>query len=205
MLDQLRELRFLLPPFFFFASLASGAYLDPAYQLLCKLHQFKDSQAIVIASVGAATVPVGFLIGVVSMMLLAGLSRLTRWQQWDVPHSESTVGAMWRSFGLSREKRLDLQAVSTFDRVFIHKEILDWLVRRWTAFLVSVNSTVALLLGILVVPRLLGIHPPRYWYYTMFGTCGLLLLHAGIALYETRAMGEFQAAIAERKSLLQFE
>ena len=181
MLDQLRELRLLLPPFFFFASLASGAYLDPKFQLLCKLHQFKDSQAIVIASVGAATVPVGFLIGIISMMLLTALSRRTRWQQWDVPHCESTVSAMWRRLGIPRQKRLDLQAVSTFDRVVIHKEILDWLVRRWTAFLVSVNSIVALLLGIVVVSRLLGIDPPRFWYSTMFAACGLLILHAGTA------------------------
>jgi len=209
MLDQLRELRFLVPPFFFLASVAWGAYVDLGSKFVEAMVKFKDVQTIVIAGVGAATIPFGFLIGVISIFFLRLFLRRPVRQRWDVAHSESTVDAMWSALGLRRERRLDMQAVSTFDRT-LNKEILDWLVRRWTSFLVSVNSITALVLaqGCLLWERI------RFGAHSAWGgshlavavlICALLLYNARVAWDDTKGMGELQARIASSKRAPTFE
>jgi len=197
-LDQLRELRFLVPPFFFFASLSLGAYLDPCFSLVSQLSKIKDVQTLVIAAVGASTIPIGFLISVISIVVMTVLFKLFR-KQWDIPYSSDSVTKIWAALNVPRCGRSDLQAVSTFDRTVVPEKVSDWILRRWTTFLVSAHSIVALLLAHAAAHLFTSIHQTCLWCITTAAICFFLFFHAATAWKDTREMGHLQAEIASHK------
>ncbi len=202
MLDQLRELRLLIPPFFLFSSLLWGAFLAQS-PLLAHLTKLKDAQTLTVAAAGAATIPLGFVISVVGLTALRTLFWIfpKRWLvvKWDVPYSEASVERMCRVLKLERDMSRDLQTIARFDRTVMPKEVLEWILRRWTSFLVSVHSIVALVLAH-VIALLVGIQQTTWWGCTTLLICILLVPHAVTAWREAGKMGDVESLIAERKA-----
>ncbi len=71
-MDQHRQIRFLIPPFFLYASILWWGYIDP--KLHCQLAasvggNLRDVLPI-LAAVGAATLPLGFSIGTFGVLIL---------------------------------------------------------------------------------------------------------------------------------------
>src|SRR4051812_13062800 len=74
-MDQDRQIRFLIAPFFLYASLTWWAYLDPELShvlLTLKPGDLKDLLSIA-AAAGAATIPVGYSIGGLGIALLKSI------------------------------------------------------------------------------------------------------------------------------------
>jgi hypothetical protein len=163
------------------------------------LQNTKDTQTLVIAAVGAATIPFGFLIGVISVTGLNMLSEAFRKQPWDLAYSDETVDAIWAALRLPRNTKFDLQAVSTFDRTVLAKEVLDWQTRRLTSFMASINSVVSVALAYLSLQKFTSIHLARSWYFTIGTICVVLVAHAAFAWRQVRKMGHIQVALTRAK------
>ena len=75
-MDKDRQIRFLIPPFFLLGALLWGAYLSGQLNpFLLAMDQGNDTGALklglsILGIVGFATIPVGYAIGVITIMTL---------------------------------------------------------------------------------------------------------------------------------------
>ncbi len=74
-MDQDRQIRFLIPPFFLFASLLWGAHLG--HLDISRVLKFENAKEIlgVLAATAVAVIPVGFLVSAISVLLLRAFAR----------------------------------------------------------------------------------------------------------------------------------
>ena len=205
-MDQIRQIRFLIPPFFFFASLTWGAYLDDPCRVeeLFRDEVFKSIGALLLA--GASVISLGFLIGSVSIVALALGSWLLTGQHYEVAGlSEACLSRIWTRLdtGQHRERASELYAVVTFDHELLSKGVHEWLLRRWSTFNVSAHSIMALLLAH-VAGGLLGVNQgiewwrwflpiPGTWWATTLVLWVVLMFMARASWRETKGMIDFQS------------
>ena len=193
-MDETRQIRFLIAPFYFFASLIGGAFLAGALQVDvltdAQLHTVVALAALIIAS----ALPLGFLIGSISILALRGLSVLWRWSSYEVQLQPETWQRLWPRFqtGQPYEKSLELYAAATFDHELLSRGVHEWLTRRWTAFNVAVHSCTALLLALLVGILLPFSVKPAWWVSTAV-LAAVFILHARFASRDTMRMIDFQS------------
>lgn len=86
-------------------------------------------------------------------------------------------------------------AAVTFDHENLAKhapDLHDWLARRWSGFLVSFNSAVALMLALFLGCWLLRIES-RLWSWALASVIMIFLVSAGVAWWQTQRMHEFHS------------
>jgi hypothetical protein len=158
-MDQDRQIRFLIPPFFLYASFLWWAFVDPS--LHCFLtalvgNELKEILAVA-AALGAATIPLGFSIGTLGLLLLKLAfhirSRITRLRQIHEAYiTEECFQVILRETAASTtdDRASLLYATATFDHELLPGGVHTWLIRRWNAFNVAFSSAIAILISLLV-------------------------------------------------------
>jgi hypothetical protein len=170
-MDEDRQIRFLIPPFFLYVSLAWWAYINP--DIHCWLSNlmgatFKESLPI-LAAVGAATIPVGYSIGTVGILLLRwsayGIWIFRKTWRNPLPTDRQTYEACLSGVCFSKLLFLTaapdnpqdasrpslLYAAATFDHELLPKGIHEWLRRRFNAFMVAFNSALSIIVSFLII------------------------------------------------------
>ena len=109
-MDTGRQLRFVVAPFFFFASLLWGYYL--AQQ---KLPNFSSSQLL--TALGVAFFPIGFLIATVSHLVLKLIFFLATRNWSEVRLEDSAFARIWSLLhvGGDPDRRWEYYASASFD------------------------------------------------------------------------------------------
>lgn len=205
-MDAERQIRFLYPPFFLLASLLFGLYLDSAKDFRDVLALpdsegwWKDAAGLLIGG-SVAIVVTGFFIAVVSHCLLWGLVKILFKRQYESMVSQNALGEIWRHLGVEgqADQTQALYAVASFDHGFLDKGTHDWLTRRWNAVNISVNSTLALGLALLI-GMVLSINVGCAWLSGTVIVGAFLMGNAILAWRETIGMLEFQARRKHQKS-----
>ncbi len=205
-MDQDRQVRFAIPPFFLLASLLWGAYLGGVdLSPLLKPDTAKEILGL-LAAAAVAVVPLGFLISSASILIMRGLAALLRTPTYEACLTDVAYGHVWTwtQSSLPKDKKKTLYAVATFDHELLAPEIHTWLMRRWNAFNVAAHSAVALLGAHVMAPYFHVPQTVRWARWTAI-LMALLIYAAVKAWLETMAMLEFQTtrpkpeAFGERK------
>src|SRR6266446_7888373 len=153
-MDQDRQIRLAIPPFFLFASLLWGAYLS--HRDLSPILKPETAKEVLglLAATAVAIVPVGYLISTISVNVLRLLAVIARKPTYEAVLDEATLERIWKQLKTSQptNKMLALYAAATFDHELLATGIHMWLFRRWTSFNIAVHSIVALVLALLVAP-----------------------------------------------------
>lgn len=194
-MDKTREIRFLIPPFILAASMLWGYYLRNG--TLPAIPPQYPSAAAVISGVAlsvAIVIPVGYLIGTLTIAILRIAFWLCRDRSFEAWVSKKSLAHIWPKLNTSQaaDKALMLYAVVTFDHEMLSKPVHEWIVRRWNAFHTSASSCAALFLAHAAgVPFQIG--QTLGWWVTTGCLVLLLGYNAIIAWQETMKMIEFQS------------
>lgn len=200
-MDQDRKIRIMVSPFFLFASLAFGAYLNGYYSLLEKV-EIKEIVAL-FGVAGVLVLPLGFVIAAVSRLVLPGVFRLFGIRKYlaHVPDAELKLICKQVGVIVPRSGSTDsFNAIVTFDHEILADGIHRNVMRRWTSFIISAHSAIALFAAH-AVGYFIGIHQLRgWWFFTMF-LIVLLIANAFFAWRETMGMLAFQAHRSQKRSV----
>ena len=193
-MDQDRQIRFLIPPFSLIGSLFLGAKLNGIdLSSAFKPEMAKDLLGL-LAATAVLILPMGFLIGVISVTLLRIIAVVLRQPTHEVYLSHSTLARIWEQIRTSmvQDRNLALYAAVTFDHELLAPGIHSWLMRRWNAFNTACGSVVALALALCVAP-LFSLRRVLPWTCSTVVLAAVLLAFAIIAWRETMKMVEFQS------------
>jgi len=185
-MDEQRQIRFLYPPFVMFASLLWGIHLDPNTSLASLLQNgilsgSEWSQVIgIVVGGGVAVIVLGFVIATISIsilrviFLIRSLCTRRRWTYFEATVSSDCLKLLWSKLGLPDpvDERKMLYAVVTFDHEKLPRPVHEWLRRRWSAFLISWHSVIALGIA-LFIGWYLNVALTRDW---TIPSCALMLL-----------------------------
>src|SRR5258708_11750354 len=193
-MDQDRQIRFAIPPFILFASLLLGAQLSHVFSLIFKACSDTKEVIGLLAAVAVVVVPIGYLIGTISVTLLRVLARILGWQTCEAKISDSALDRIWAHLRCEppMDKKLTLYAVATFDHELLKSGTHMWIVRRWNSFHVASHSIVALILAHLSAPIFSIPQSWRWWMFTVIAVI-LLFCAARSAWLETMKMIDFQS------------
>ncbi|HTR27194.1 MAG TPA: hypothetical protein VMI10_24695 [Terriglobales bacterium] len=193
-MDQDRQIRFIIPPFFLFASLLVGRYLScGSLPEFLKADSGKEIVAL-LAATAVITIPLGYLISTISVFILRLLARLFREPTYEAVVTDHVLKRIWSLIKHDGEemRRSMLYATTTFDHEILSDGVHMWLLRRWNSFNISVHSAVALTIALAVAP-LFSIQLTRYWWLSTLGFVALFLNAAFTAWREVMTMIEFQS------------
>jgi hypothetical protein len=192
-MDQDRQIRLAIPPFFLLASLLWGAYLGGLDLLFLKPEAAKEVLGL-LAATAVVILPIGFLISAISVTILGGLAAIFRKPTYEAVLDGSTLARIWPKLGSNQSKdaKLTLYAAATFDHELLAPGIHTWLLRRWNSFNVAAHSIVALTLAH-AVGLFFPIPQGCAWWTTTVASIALLGLRAFKAWRETMKMIEFQS------------
>jgi hypothetical protein len=193
-MDQDRQIRFAIPPFFLFASLLWGAYLS--HQNLCSIFKPETAKEVLglLAATAVVVVPLGYLISTISVNILRLIALIARTTNYEAVLTDATFDRIWAQTrtGQVKHKSLTLYAVATFDHELLSTGVHMWLFRRWTSFNIAVHSIVALALALFVAPCF-SIPRVCAWWLSTIVVVGFLSLMAWTAWAEVMGMLEFQS------------
>lgn len=192
-MDSDRQIRLLIPPFFFFASLLFGVWLtDNQYRQFVWTAE-GEKLAAAGAVVAASLLPVGFVISSLTFVLL----RIVFWptgRSFETHLSAAALKEVWPRLRttLTLKQEHSFYAAITLDHELLAPGLHAWIMRRWNAFLICVQGCTALLLAHVVGYRL-GLGHPRPWCMASATLFILLAVNAVAAWRGTMEMIEFQA------------
>jgi hypothetical protein len=196
-MDQIRQIRLLIPPFFLFVSLLFGEHfagMQPMEYLL----QSKDLPTVV-AIVGITVIPLGFLIGAISILWLWGFYFVIRRQHYETDAPKYCAKCMLQRLSISAEKAsyfsaadLKFYSVITFDHELLDGPIHDWVTRRWSAFNTSMNCCTALFMAH-GLGNFLGIAQTCPWWIFTILLVSVLQVSGWRAYLQTMRMVYFQS------------
>ena len=194
-MDQDRQIRFAIPPFFLFASLLWGAYL--AHRDLSPIFKPETAKEVlgVLAATAVAIIPVGLLLSTLSVLLLRLLAMIARTPTYEAVLEDSTLERIWSQLNSTqtKDKKLTLYAAATFDHELLTSGIHTWLLRRWNSFNVVTHSIVALLVAHVLAP-IFSIPQVCAWWVSTTALVAVLFVNALCAWRETMRMIEFQSS-----------
>jgi hypothetical protein len=195
-MDKDRQIRMLIPPFFLIAAVLWGAYLSGDLYGYLHSAQASDSAASlksvlsILAVGGVATLPIGYAIGILTILFLKlfALLGLFPHRAYDVPISKQALQKIWQKLRVPEgAKKTPLCAASLFEFVLLRPQVHSWLFRRWTSFNISTQCAMAMLSSCLVA-KAICIRPPCEWWLTiMFFVC-VFIVHAIISWREVYHM-----------------
>ncbi|MHB0972115.1 MAG: hypothetical protein ACYC7A_17385 [Thermoanaerobaculia bacterium] len=200
-MDQDRQIRLAIPPFFLLASLLWGAYLGGLdLSPILKPDTAKEVLGL-LAAAAVAILPVGFLISTISVTLLGVLAACFGKSTYEAVLDDSTLKRIWPKLGSGQERdaKLTLYAAATFDHELLAPGIHSWLLRRWNSFNVAAHSIVALALAHAVAP-VFSIPQGCAWWATTGVSIALLGWTAFKAWRDTMRMIEFQSNRQQKSS-----
>ncbi len=192
-MDQDRQIRFAIPPFFLFSSLLLGILLSDN-SIREWLTRADGPRLLAIGTaIAASTLPVGFAISAITFLLLR-LVFLPTGRSFETAVSADALKAIWPSLKTSQQidEQLTFQATVTLDHELLSPGVHSWIVRRWNAFLISTQACVALALAH-GVAWMLSLEQPGCWFVASFCVGAVLAINAIIAWSGTMKMLEFQA------------
>jgi len=193
-MDQNRQIRFLIPPFFLFASLFWADFLSCSNIIARIAAQPNINILAIVAALGASTIPIGFLLGAIPIGVFNAVGCVCKNWNYESSISLRAFKQIWPQ--LETKLKFDLQkrfyASVTFDHDILPKGINKWIMRRWNAFNININCFTALLLSHIVRP-LFSIETTCYCVLTTVLIMALLLFNAIMAWCQTMKMIEFQA------------
>jgi hypothetical protein len=203
-----RQLRFLIPPLVFLASLLWGSILDPQSHLLQMLTselagETELSQVIsLIFAGGVAVVAIGFLISAIAIAILR-LLFLAPYLMGKTPGGyeagvpKTSFQFLWNSVtGDSKPVERDmLYAVGVYDHCRVPSSLHSWVGRRWNTFMVSVNCCVAIGLAHFVASHStwFGIAATQTWRRTDATLVIVLVINGFVARRQALRMIGFAA------------
>lgn len=189
-MDFIRHGRYVIPSFLFFLSLlslwsASGPDIETVTA---------KELTVAIAVLGAATLPLGFFIGGVSVLILRLIFFVGTLGDWnyEVRVSEGAWGKISEFLGTPFQRSERVVAGSAF-QLELPDNVFLWIDRRWNAFNVYINSLVAIALAYLCGAFALGFHPTVVW-TAAFLLIALVAIMLAIGTWRSvMAMTELQA------------
>jgi hypothetical protein len=193
-MDQVRQIRLAIPPFFLLASLLWGAYLG-RFDLPPILKPGTAKEALgLLAAAAVAILPAGYLISTISVMLLRGLFAMCGKPTYETVLDDATLDRIWSKLrsGQPKDAKLILYAAATFNHELLAPGIHTWILRRWNSFNVAAHSIVALALAHALAP-FISIPQGCWWWATTGVLIALLGWTAVIAWRETMRMIKFQS------------
>lgn len=212
-MDEDRRIRFLVAPFLFFASLATGMLLDAEWRpvLWNAIREIpKESIAAMITilvSGGIGIFAAGFVIGTFTYVLLRVSFLAVSWctggsRQHEIALSDDTLNALRRELkstlanGPGRNRIDELYIGVTFDHGvlrMLNDGLHNWMVRRWNAFSINATSATGLALSLLFGGSL-GISS-CWWYAAIVMIAITFCITAIWAWHDTMMMLSFQATL----------
>jgi len=139
-------------------------------------------------------VPIGFLIGTLSVAVLRMIAVIVGRPTYEAVLSDASLERIWGQLqsAQARDKSVTLFAAATFDHELLAAGIHTWLLRRWNSFNVASHSIVALWLAHVAA---LMFHMPQvfWWWISTAILSALLFVTALNAWRETMKMVEFQS------------
>jgi hypothetical protein len=193
-MDQDRQIRLAIPPFFLLASLLWGAHLGGLdLSPVLKPDTAKEVLGF-LAAAAVAILPVGFLISTISVTLLGVVAAICRKPTYEAVLDPATLRRIWDKLQSKQPEsaELVLYAAATFDHELLPAGIHTWLLRRWNHFNVAVHSIVALALAHAVAP-VVSIPQGWAWFTTSAISISLLSWTGFKAWRQTMGMIEFQS------------
>jgi hypothetical protein len=197
-MDQDRQVRLLVAPFFLYVWLALGAH-HGGVDLATQLRAFEGEQLAAIAAILVASLlPVGFLLATIAITALR-LAFLPTGKPYEAFLSSSAYAALWSRLGTSlpKDERYMLYASVTLDHEMTASGVHTWIMRRWSAFNVSVNCVAATIIAHLLA---LGLGIRQSYAWSLFTVCvGVVLVINAIVTWKgTMEMLNFQATRTPR-------
>lgn len=204
-MDQVRQIRFLIPPFILFVSLIWGVFWSDPNHILWS--EFLGSNLL--AKVGillTSTLPAGYLIGLFKVFILKFLFCRSP-HSYECHISIETLKLMSQEANISfnedkfeaynnkDRKRIEHFTQVMFDHGLIYnkyKGVHEWMVRRWSSFNISIDSVIALLLA-LIFGLIFKIHLSIVWIAFSVILCLGFIVMAYWSYNDTMKMNEFQA------------
>ncbi len=221
-MDQNRQIRFLIPPFFLFASIFLGAHFDSDICLPNLINSYSDYKVSVITIIGISVLPVGFCIGTFTLVILRGIFLIInkifeeyKYATYEACFSVVDTNELWekliklnkikpdanqtflddkRGFRAWRRKIFSSHILwNSFVHTHLEQGILRWMERRWSAFLLNLNISMALIIGLLLGILYFSIDPTMEW--IIFNSVLLIIfIYLGYrAFIETIKMALFQS------------
>lgn len=192
-MDDIRRIRFFIPPFIFFLSLFWGGYLsEPTPPWIT---EYKTENLLgLVAALGVSAIPLGFLISTISIFILRLLSHLLRRRTYEVSVDDDTRQRIRNRLGQVPEldRNWEFYEIASFDHGLLPNGVNRWIARRWTTFNVSAHSCVAVLIAYVLAP-LLSISWSWGWSLSTAVVIVMLYINARISYRETMRMIEFQS------------
>ena len=151
-MEQNRNLRGLIPPLVFVASLAWVQLLHAGWEGL-QSEQIGPTLAALLAGGAAVVIALGFVLSSVSIAILRTWSRVRFGKTIDIAgFSDELLVCFGKRVGLSKELALQypLQCAALYDHHVVrekYKGVHEWAARRWNMFHVSVHCCLALVLA----------------------------------------------------------
>jgi len=193
-MDTARQIRFAMAPFFLYGSILLGAVSSHRVSFL-SLSAVKPELLVAIgAALIAATLPVGFMIGVVSLQALRlGYRAFTR-QSYEIVLTRETWNRVWSHVDINTpyDVKDAFYAGVTFDHEILSPGLHEWITRRWSAFNFSVNAVSALLLAHVVGVFIAVPQTFVWWLFTLLSV-SMLVVNATFAWRHTMNMLDFQS------------
>lgn len=194
-MDSERQIRFLIAPFLFFGSLLFGGLVSESLALSMLQGLEPHTVAALGGAIAASILPVGFVIGTISIALLRAVFGLRK-RTYEISFSAETLSRVRRLLDVPVGSRSgwseELYTGVTFDHELLSKGVHGWVVRRWSAFNVSVHSCVALALSHVIAP-LFSIQQSWLWSLCSLTVGSLLAWNGVVAWLHTMRMLEFQS------------
>ena len=192
-MDQDRQVRLFVAPFFLYGWLALGAH-SGGIDLAAELAQFESEGLVAIAAILAASLlPVGFLLATITITILHA-AFLPTGKPYEAFLSGDAYTALWNRLrtSLPKDERHMLYASATLDNEMMASGVHSWIMRTWSALSVSVNCVAAMIIAHLIAP-MFGITQSRTWGLITVGVGVVLSINAIVTWRRTMEMLNFQA------------
>jgi hypothetical protein len=209
-MDPTRQIRLLIPPFFFFSSFLSAIFTSNVYKYWHWLSK-QDIATIAgfVAFIGVASLPMGYLLSTITIIFF----KLFRFFGliYESSLSEEDLTRIWPLLNTKlgrddRSKKYLLCGKRTscetrwFASVILDHEIIytrskgiyEWMLRAYSAFWVAACSAMALIVSIILV-IVSGIDAPNEWWVASTIFLAIMILGAYLARRDSIQMEEFQS------------
>jgi len=178
--DHLRQVRFVLAPMVFLASILLAAF-EGGHLSWKYIFSLDGSQLVAIGGVVLAfTLPVGFLIGAITQ---AGMHRyfMCRWgETFDASFKPEQWPHVWKASKTPEDMRTNANKLYATVVLELGDEeknrgIIGWIDRRWNACHASMNAILAAIFSWIVFPPL-GLEAGPFW-WVAFAVLTLVCAH----------------------------
>lgn len=192
-MDSDRQVRLLIPPFFFFASILLGTLLteNPIRNWVSSA---SDGQLLAVGgAIAGSLLPVGFAISTITYLLLR-LAFLPAKRSFETHLSPEALEALWPSLRttLKQDAQHTFNAAITLDHELLSSGMHSWVMRRWNVCIISAQACVALGLAHALACQL-RLEQPKQWWAGSLSIAAVMAVSGVIAWRGTMGMLEFQA------------